>query len=290
MFGQGVVLYLFLSGTSAGLYVISAIIDLRHLLKKEKPAQSIIELLERAFLLSPLLICIGALFLILDLTHPEQFYLVFLKPSTSIISIGACLIVCFVIVLCLQNVKILFLKRFTFKEKTAIELIASLLAVGIILYTGFFLGSMKAIPVWSPEYIVPLFVVSSFSAGSALLIFLSCFFLKSASIPKPVTIISKVDAMLLLVEFFLLVIFIWGNLLGKPAAVESCMRLIQGDLAWAFILVVVCIGIALPIAATFVKGSKTPPILMAKSGSVLIGGLFLRFCIIEIGARAFTLA
>lgn len=289
MFGFGTILYLFAAGAGAGLYVVKTCFDPRCELKGRGPRD--MQILERkVLLLAPVLVCVGSLFLVLDLTRPERFLLVFRSPDTSLISLGACLLVAFVVLLVLENALWSMSGSLVARVSAVVRICASIIAVAVILYTGFFLMGMKAIPFWRSPFVVALFTASSLSSGIALFLVLFAAAARRSKAPRFVRRASLTDAGLAVVELGLLASFLAVQSGGNPASFEACQRLLTGDLAWAFWVMLVGVGLLCPLAIDLVtKGAEAPRACAAKGLAVLVGCFFLRYCIMEAGVRVLSL-
>lgn len=289
MFGFGATVYLFAAGMGAGLYLIQTCIDPGSELRRRGPRD--MQLLARkVIMLAPVLVCVGSLFLLLDLTRPERFTFVFRNPDTSLISLGACMIVVFTLLLAFENIlwnsSSLLSGRFT----GIVRVVAALVALGIVLYTGFFLMGMKGVPFWRSLFIVFLFSVSAFSSGIGLYLLLLAASFRRARMPQRIRLASHVDSVLILGELLLLVLLMVVQSGGVPAAQEACARLVSGDLAWAFWIMLIGIGLVGPLVLDVVnRGGKTTVMYAAKGFAVIVGGFFLRYCIMEAGVRVLAL-
>lgn len=289
MFGFGTILYLFAAGAGAGLYVVQACVDPRNDLRTHGPRDAQL-LARKLIILAPVLVCVGSLFLVLDLTRPDRFFLVFRNPDTSLISFGACLIVLFVALSAVENGLWSSSGHAVARVSFAIRIGAFLAAVGIMLYTGFFLMSMRAVPFWSSVFVVLLFTASSLSSGLALLMLLYSVSFRRSHMPPFMRRASLADTVLLATELVLLVVFAAVQLRGAPASAEACWRLLTGDVAWAFWIMLVGVGLVVPLAIDIAKGRDPLPVAFAlKSVTVLVGCFFLRYCIMEAGVRVLSL-
>lgn len=289
MFGFGATVYLFAAGMGAGLYLVQVCIDPWSSLRRHGPRD--MQLLARkVILLAPVLVCVGSLFLLLDLTRPERFALVFRNPDTSLISLGACMIVTFTLLLAFENILWNSLSPLSGKLAGIVRLVAALVAAGIVLYTGFFLMGMKGVPFWKSPLIVLLFTVSALSSGIGLYLLLLATSFRRARIPRYVRAASHIDSGLIVGELLLLALLMIMQSGDVPASQEACARLVSGDLAWAFWIMLVGIGLVVPLILDGVNRSRKTTIIYAAKGiAVLVGGFFLRYCIMEAGVRALAL-
>lgn len=289
MFGFGTILYLFAAGAGAGLYVVQACVDPSNALRTRGPRDAQL-LVRKLIIVAPVLVCVGSMFLVLDLSRPDRFFLVFRNPDTSLISLGACLIVLFVALSAMENALWNSSGLTLARVVLAVRAAAFLAAIGVILYTGFFLMSMRAVPLWHSAFIVLLFTASSLSSGLALLMLLYVASFRRSHMPLFMRRASQVDTALLVVELALLVGFVGVQFGGAPAAIEAGWRLLVGDVAWAFWIMLVGVGLLCPLVIDVVKGKTPAPAAFAlKAITVLVGCFFLRYCIMEAGVRVLSL-
>lgn len=289
MFGFGTIVYLFAAGAGAGLYIVQFFVDPLSALRKNGPRD--MQLLARKLVIvAPVLVCVGSLFLVLDLTRPDRFLLVFRNPDSSLISFGACLIVLFVSLAIVENG--LWYSPSVASARLAIVVRAGafLAAIGVVAYTGLFLMGMKGVPFWRSAFVVLLFAASAVSSGLALLMLLFTASFKRSKMPRFIRRLSASDTLLLVLELALLAVYLGVQAQDSPAALEATRRLVSGDLAWSFWVMLVGVGLLCPLALDVLAGkSESPAVCALKSLTVLTGCFFLRFCIMEAGVRALSL-
>lgn len=287
MFGIGIVIYLFLAGTGAGLHIVSYLMS-RFCSPAERRPRDLSLLFQKAQIVSLLLVGVGALFLLGDIARPERFYLVFRKFGVSILSLGALLIVA--LMTCMgARIALLWTPGRTVRVLlSAINVASVAFAAGVIVYTGVFLMQMQAVPFWGSWIVVALFAVSSLSGGLALFALLALTALRRGSLPRPVTLALKLDGAAMVLEAALLALYLAWGLNNSPATHDSCTSLLFGDLAWAF-WTLVCAGLAFPLAVGFVQRNRMGLPLIAGCGGTLLGCFLLRYCIMSAAVRVFSL-
>lgn len=292
MFGFGVVLYLFLAGMGAGLYIASCFLE-RSFAGIVRPCRDEQLLHQKTLLIALILLCVGGLFLVLDLTVPEKMLLVFKRPFGSVISFGAWLITLLIIFLALRNI---FWRLFALPHTTKLLIVrvvkttTFLLACGVILYTGVFLTQLRAVSFWETLLITVLFSLSALSSGFALFCVLAVSSLRRPYPAPLVQRISQTDTVFVLLEVVFLALTLGMSFFGDPAAHASALRLLTGDLAWAFWVLLVGVGLIVPLAIDAFTHADQPFLLLVKGLSVCTGCFFLRYCIMEAGVRSFSLA
>lgn len=289
MFGVGVVLYLFLAGMGAGLYLSASFVGASARSQLRAPRELLL-IHQKALIISLVLVCVGALFLVLDLAVPQKMLLVFRRPFGSIISLGAWLIVLFTGLLALNNIfyRLFFTLHSPFMK--VLKVLTDFLALGVILYTGFFVMGQKAVSFWESFIVVILFSASALSSGLAVFTIISQLSSRRAQ-PAPSTMTASIiDTGLIVIEVIALVVLLLVQVQGDDAAQESVCRLVSGDLAWTFWIMLVGIGLVTPLAIDLFSNTRQKPFLLIVKGfAVCAGCFFLRYCIMEAGVRSFSL-
>ncbi len=107
----------------------------------------------------PVLVAVGTLLLLLELGQPLRFWRVLLRPTSSMMSVGALLISLFLILGFVHMALLLFSKLNERTERGAGHGDRST-GVWIMLYTGLLLGLLKAVPFWNTPALPLLFVLS----------------------------------------------------------------------------------------------------------------------------------
>lgn len=289
VFGLGAVAYLFMAGMGAGCFIAQFLCDCFYTPVASRPYDMQL-LRQKALIVSLVLMCVASLLLVFDLTVPQKFLLVFRRPFDSILSSGAWLILLFVVFLVLQSV---FYRTFSSPAPFArgIEALGAVLALGVAFYTGMLLMSMRAVSLWESVLVVAIFGTSSLSSGLALYVLMAAFFLRVKRLPARIAFLSRLDSILLFAEACLIAWLLAAQYAAGGAACESVTRLLSGDLAWAFWVMLVCVGLVFPLACSFMgKICGEVPLAVMKGVAVCVGCFFLRYCIMEAGIRSFSLA
>ncbi len=153
-----VVAYLFLGGSGAGLYLVSLYIG--------RPLEAVLGLLT---------VALGTVFLLADLGRPARCWRAFVRPGTSWISRGTFFITLLLGVGALQvapsigGFESLPWGRGT-SAGAVLKWAAAVLAILVMIYTGFVLSPSPAIPFWNSILVPILFLDYSILAGVDLCI------------------------------------------------------------------------------------------------------------------------
>jgi formate-dependent nitrite reductase membrane component NrfD len=156
---------------------------------------------------------------------------------------------------------------------------AWILLIGAIvlgMYTGILLSAFNARPFWNSAILGPLFLASGLSTGTALILLLS-------DKPDEKKLFSRIDMMIIGLELFLIIHLFMGFLASTQVHIEAAQLFLDGPYTAAFWIFVVGMGLLLPLLIEFFElrgyhvSVKIPAIL------VLIGGLILRFIVVDAG-------
>lgn len=279
-------LYLFLGGIVAGMMIISGYFLFSQRYKYTDCACF------STPLISLIAISIGMFFLFLDLAHkPYVWRLYTTFKINSPMSWGAwiLLLVYPALILNLLLRPPVFLQNFIkglgelsnrlSQHTFLIKVIAiSNMLIGLMLgaYTGVLLSVMVSRPLWNSALLWFLFLVSGLSTAAA---FVHLF----AKNKYESELLAKADNGFLTLELFVLFMFFVGLLSSSKAHIEAAKLLLNGPFASSFWVIVVLMGIVIPLIIQLlavnhkIKHTPVAPIF------VIIGGIVLRFIIVEAG-------
>jgi formate-dependent nitrite reductase membrane component NrfD len=282
-------LYLFLGGLSAGILFFAAVVTL---LGKEKQYEGAVKW---ATLIVPPALVVGLVVLIIDLSHmwyAWQLYMTF--RITAPMSWGAWVLMLVTPISFLWSLS--YMKEYFMywrwkkgllqyadpvidwlaknRKLMAWILVPSTIILGI--YTGILLSAFNARPLWNNSILGPLFLTSGLSTGAAAIILLS-------RTHKERRMFSTIDLVLIAIELFLIIHMIMGMMAGSQVQIEASELLLGGQFTITFWVFVVIFGLVFPAILEIFEliGFKVPAI--APAILVIIGGLVLRFVMIDAG-------
>ncbi len=285
--GWLIAFYLFLAGVAAGAY-LSAFVAW------SKRAGDNLTTRTGILLAAPCL-GLGILLLFFDLGKPAQFWRAFMRPHSSMISVGTWVLTLFFVVCAAQWLRCLAARGRTLREGSAVWLAGFVLAVMTAFYTGALLWDKRGVPFWNSLLLPLLFLASAFSTGiSAVLtgVFVFASVKQDAGQEaKTLRSLYRTDLWVLGSEVLLLLLYLvsmgWSS---NPAAVASVQRLLVGALAPAFWVLVVAVGLVAPFYFEWrlYKKLEGPSSGFTAGGvlaglCVLVGGLTLRYLILAAG-------
>lgn len=299
--GYPIVLYLFLGGLSAGLFFVSALAHLSH----ERTYQSIARF---GALWAPWPVGGGCLLLVFDLGHWHRFWKLFVHfQYTSPMSIGSWLLAAFSVMSLLYLFSWLTAserdrlfaripRRLAFLGKlnrdlapwrTRLAVLGLPCSLGVGIYTGVLLGAVQSRPFWNTSLVAQLFLFSALSAGCAA-IMLGLVWKREQAEPAAFRALYVVDAVLLVLELFIIIPYVIHGELSVHAVKEAMHLILGGPFTILFWVFFVGAGVALPLvlelAEVFaVVRAESHRIAAVSAVLVLSGGLLLRYIFVFAG-------
>ncbi len=282
-------LYLFLGGLAAGILFFAALVVL---FRKE---DKYIGAVKYATIIAPIAIGVGLLALLYDLSHVWYAWRLYVTIRLeSPMSWGAWTLMVIMPISILWTLS--YFKEYFPKWNWDFGLIsyfdwvidfliyhrrilAWILVPATILlgiYTGILLSAFNARPLWNNPILGPLFLTSGLSTGAAAIILLS----KSHAERR---MFSMIDLVLIGTELFLITHMLMGMLAGSQVQHEASLLLLGGEFTVSFWVFVIILGLAFPAILEIFElvGFKVPAIIPALL--VLLGGVMLRFIMVEAG-------
>jgi polysulfide reductase chain C len=296
--------YLFLGGLGGGILFVTGLLHVIY-----GPAFSAVNSL--AVLAGVAFLGIGSFLLIFELGQPKVFLRVFLS-GTAIIKYGAVMLVFamgfgFVFFLFYLPVEwgLFYYGWLWIRDLSAVCMMV--LGLGIMVYTGVLLSTMKAKPFWNTPALPVLFTVSALSTATALIAAIaglwpaSSEYIASLDMSYLTTLtpyasaytseqlfeavkeaaaamMHQYDSILVLAEIVVLLIYVLGTRAsGNTTAKAVALEWISGSKAALFWIGMICMGTLLPFLlyrSGGVAAEYVAPLF------VLAGGLLLRFMVV----------
>jgi formate-dependent nitrite reductase membrane component NrfD len=284
--GWKVAASLFLIATGAGSYLIGFLFGLID-------PEGFIVLSKLAVILAAPFVLVGGCLLLCDMGQKSKFYHMISRPGSSWMSRGAF----FVILSLMFNLIHLFVGIWPTTILLAtpavylmVGIIASILAVLTLVYTGFLLGAVKAIPFWSSSFLPWLFLLSGLSTG-AMATSLAFSIYKFAGGEGPVhhlTYLAYFNFFVIILEAIVLSSYL-GVMRSRSAG--SVKTLTRGKLAKAFwggaVFAALIVPFVMEALKAFIPPSPAPLMILSLLGGIigLIGGYMLRHVVVYGGTR-----
>lgn len=286
VWGWEIPVYLFLGGMVAGMMLISG-----YFLFKGRDNEENCSCYYLPYI-SIVLLSLGMLSLFLDLEHkPYVWRLYTTFEISSAMSWGSWILVLVYPMLIanillkppaalLEKFPILGkVKEFLYNKPMRLKsfgVLTMFFGAGIGLYTGVLLSSLGARPLWSSAILWLLFLVSGLSGAAAFV----------HVIAKNVferELLAKADNGFLIIELFVIALFLIGLKTATEVQVASADLLLTGAYAAQFWVFVIGLGIIVPLIIQLlavnhkIKHTPIAPLM------VILGGLVLRFVIVSAG-------
>ncbi len=296
MYGSLIIAYLFLGGTAAGGFFMMSACDLIRLHAADgetmdgsfannlRITQAFESFRSRMHALCLLLLALSMLFLFWDLGIPERALYIFLHPHATILTFGSISLVAELVVGGLLTLGSMFrIRALCGRFRRLLNIVCLFTSIATMAYTGAFLMSNIGIAFWNTWTIVALFVSSSLSCGTALILLAGYFSNEQLHSSHTMRSLQKCHLIFIAAETISLALFL-SAAFTNVAAANACEMLLSPDmlatavigvLGFSLIIPATCEGIAL-----LQKRSSAIPVADV---FCLCGGCLLRFCIISCG-------
>lgn len=287
LYGLLIVAYLFLGGTSAGASFVMAVWSLvfhrkPHTLER-RTEEALKALLGNCYKMCFVLLAISLLCLLWDLGSPSKALLLFTNPRPTILTFGAfSLVVLLAINALLTLVNVFDIPHLNGSAKRVLEIVCCVFALFVMTYTGLFLAR-GGIPFWNSNALIALFLFSSLSTGTSLVLLIDYFTQGKTILLQTVRPLQKAHIICLVLEALSLVLFLAEASLN-PQAESSLASLASADMLATFAIGAIGMGIATPLAMESISLMlKNPRSIPVSDAICLIGGFFLRLCVVTCG-------
>ena len=289
--GWIIALYLYLAGMGAGSYIIGAII---HWFINPSRVVFIwglpLDPAKAAILWGPILVAIGAPFLILDLGIKKRFLYACLNPRTSWVARGFLILSIFIVFGLVLFAKSILRFEWLHPESALWhipEVITFAFAFGTAIYTGILLKATKSIPLWNTYLLPLLFLVSALSTGSMAIILSTLgtgLFSHDAGALK---VLISGEQILVVIEGIVLYLYLSRSYRASEQGKDSVRLLLFGEKKLIFWGGIVLLGFIFPVIleniASFFPGNA---LLIFIAGILLLfGGFFLRLGVLSAGIK-----
>ncbi|MEE8377793.1 MAG: NrfD/PsrC family molybdoenzyme membrane anchor subunit [Candidatus Aminicenantaceae bacterium] len=275
-FGIFIAIYFYLTGLSAGSFILSTLSN-SFGLEKFKPIGRI------GVILATVLIVIAPLFLLFHIGMPQRAWHLFTYLNlSSPITWGSFLLIlypinCLIFAYFMYNEKIKFAKIFGF---TGIPL-----AILISGYSGFILAFGKARALWNTALMPILFLASSIISGIALMILVYSikerYFSKSKSINRDLVIsLGKLLAWAIVFDLFILGCDLIVLSISHRDAQAAAHLILFGKFSILFILIENFLGKIVPLFLLLVPRFRTLTTVIFASILAIIGIFFMRYVVV----------
>jgi formate-dependent nitrite reductase membrane component NrfD len=284
-------IYLYLAGMGAGAYVIGTLLNWF-----AQPSRMVsiwgfpFDFAKAAILWGPVLVAIGAQFLILDLGIKRRFLYACLNPRTSWVARGFLILSVFIVLGLVLLAKSAFPLKWLHAESPfwiIVEVVTLAFAFATALYTGILLKATKSIPLWNTNLLPLLFLVSALSTGSMAIILsaLGTGLLLSKS--EALKFLMRGEQILVVLEGIVLYFFLFRRYKAAEQGKDSVRLLLFGDLKLIFWGGIVLLGFIFPLVLEAIASLSHGNVTLIFTAGVLLlcGGFFLRLGVLHAGIK-----
>lgn len=286
MFDILVICYLFLGGAGAGCLFLASVGSLAfHASSDRTCGQSLgfRRVRGRWFLVGLCALTFSVLCLAADLGRADRIIYLFVRPRLSYIAFGTyALLATWLCALFLVCTSWFESPRVGSGARKVGEVLSVVGSASVMVYTGLYLWSLKAVALWDTPLLPVLFVLSALSCGMAAL-GLCSFWGNNEGVPGRVAVwAQRTHFVLPICEGAVLVAWLAWALLDSRAS-EAAWPLVTGPLcAWLWAGAVTC-GVVVPFVVALLPGRASPMLLALSELLTLVGGFSLRYCTVCAG-------
>lgn len=291
--GEIIAIYLYLAGMGAGSFMVGMVLHWADVSFKPLPTIELlglpIELAKLPILWGPIMVAIGAPFLILDLGIKWRFMYACLNPQTSWVARGFIILSVFILVGLLVLAKFLFPFHWLNPQSMLWlipEVIAFIFGFWTALYTGILLKATRSVPLWNTPLLPLLFLTSALSTGSMAIILSVLGTGLLSYTGGTVKALMVGEQIFVVAEGIVLYLFLAHRYRSSEQGKDSVRLLIQGKLRSLFWGGIVLLGFIFPILLEWIsKFYQSAPLIFLAGTSLLTGGFFLRLGILRAGIK-----
>jgi len=275
-FGTLIAVYFYLTGLSAGSFVLSTLAFVFGM-EKFKPIGKI------GVILATLFLVMAPLALLVHVGQPFKAWHLFVHLNiTSPITWGSFL-------LTLYPINCVIYGFFMFRgKKTMTRLFGTIgipLAIFVHGYTGFILALGKARALWNTALMPFLFLISAMVSGIALMILISIvkdrFFSKEKTINRELVFgLGQLLVAMILIDLFLVLSDVLVLLVSHAEAQEVAHLILTGKFSFYFLVVENIMGKIIPAIILLVPRFRNLTTVTVASVLVVVGIFFMRYVVV----------
>lgn len=304
VFGGLIAWYLFLGSTAAGTFAILAAIDLytaflyakhqrlTHIPRTRCDRRTHVAtqrtITQSGYATAFILLAVGMLCLLADLGRPEAFYLLFLYPTSSFVSIGTFALALFGACLTVALAESVLALGAAWKKVALVaKVLGTVAALVVMVYTGLLLKSVVAVDLWQSAWLPVLFLFSALSCGCGVVLLTTGFCAASPHVLTWMRGLAIADAAFIVCE--VLATIACAFTVNAASSTRPFDALLVGEQAWVFWLGFVGCAILMPLVleayTLFTRHNHGSGIITTVAVLILAGGLSLRFALVNAGIQ-----
>lgn len=220
---------------------------------------------------------------ILYLGKPLRVWRAFTRLQTSWISRGLLFVFGFGFFAALQMAPVFFPLLPWTGQSPLLNALVIIFALLLMMYPGFAMAYVSAVPLWNNALLPVLFVLYAFMGGLGLFLPLGLY---GGLEYRDVLFLEHNIRFLLLISSVLLAIYLVTVGYTTGAGKESLLVLLRGNSSAMFYGGVVFLGILMPFIASlflYATGNLSRPLLYTAMLGELMGSFLLRYCLLRAG-------
>jgi len=278
-FGFNIAMYIYLTGVSAGSFILSTL-AYGFGMSQYKPLGKV------GIVLATTVLIIAPLFLLIHVGMPYRAWHLFVYLNmASPITWGSFLLI-------LYPINCIIYGYFMFKEKMTLTRIFGLigipLAISVHGYTGFIMAFGKARALWNTALMPILFLVSAVVSGIALMILVFIikgrFFSREKKIDRELIFsLGKLLAWMIVFDLFLVGCDLIVLSISHSDAQAAAHLILQGEFSFLFLVVENLLGKIVPFILLVVPKFRKLATVVVASILVVIGIFFMRYIVVVAG-------
>lgn len=278
-FGLNIALYIYLTGLSAGSFILSTLAYCFGMNQYKSIGKV-------GIVLATSLLIIAPLFLLIHIGMPIRSWHLFVYLNmSSPITWGSFLLVLYPINCIIYG---FFMFREKVKQTRIFGLIGIPLAISVHGYTGFILAFGKARALWNTALMPILFLASAIVSGIALMILVVIikdrFFSKDKKIDRELIMnLGKLLAWMIVFDLFLVGSDLLVLSISHSDAQAALHLLLFGKFSLLFVVVENLLGKVVPFILLVVPRFRTLTTVIVASILVVIGIFFMRYVVVAAG-------
>ena len=286
-----IAIYLYLAGMGAGSYVIGTLLNwFVHPSRVLSIWGLPFDFAKAAILWGPILVAIGAPFLILDLGIKRRFLYACLNPRTSWVARGFLILSIFIVFGVILLAKSVLPFEWLHAESTfwyIAEIITIAFAFATALYTGILLKATRSIPLWNTYLLPLLFLVSALSTGSMAIILSTLGTGVLSNDSGALKVLMRGEQILVVIEGIVLYFFLFKRYKAAEQGKDSVRLLLFGEMKLIFWGGIVLLGFVFPMILEGIASISHGNVMLIFSAGLLLlcGGFFLRVGVLHAGIK-----
>jgi len=285
--GWQVIVYLYLAGIGSGSFAIGILMEwLGYSPYSLRPM----------ILWGPILVAIGALFLVLKLGIKRRFLNTILNPKTSWLSRGFYILsLCIIVGVVVLGISILPHLGISVSNWSSLllilDIIGFVLALATAIYTGILIQSVKYVAFWNTSLLPALFTVSALSTGAMAVILSTLgYSILTPSEGYPYQLMNALtltEQILIIIEAIVLALYLFSRYKAEEYGKDSVRLLLSGNLRFVFWIGIIALGFFFPVIleGIYSRFHEQHFLLFLAGSLLLIGGFFLRSGVVYAGIK-----